>query len=95
MAKNDIEAELIRLRSEIEDLNVERLADDFEANQIVTLDKKPLLTIDEASILFSIGVKKIYQLANNQENSFVLKVVNKTLIKRERFEKFLIREDEI
>ena len=51
--------------------------------------EKSNLTLDEASAYFNIGVNKLRQLSNAKDCSFVLRVGNKRLIKRQVLEKYL------
>lgn len=54
------------------------------------LNEKYNLTIDEAAQYFNIGTKKLRELAKRDDCvSFILKVGNKTLIKRKNFEEWL------
>lgn len=56
----------------------------------IGLQNKWILTIDEASRYSNIGEKKIRELAKDKNCiSFILKVGNKTLIKRKAFENWL------
>ena len=56
----------------------------------VPLWKKFALTIQEAASYFSIGEKKLREMAKEYyDGGFVLQIGNKTLIKRERFEDYL------
>lgn len=47
------------------------------------------LTVEEASILFNIGTKKLTELTNQEGCKFVIWNGNKRLIKRKQFETFL------
>ena len=98
MSNNRVEDELIRLRNEIEELPImSREDNDPVVVQMCSIDKLPLLGIEEASLYFGIGIKKLYQIIKNVNNleHIALKVGNKVLIKRERFERYIMREDEI
>lgn len=53
------------------------------------IDKKIYLTINEASLLFNIGITKIRNLTQEKDCSFVLFNGNKCLINRKKFEIFL------
>ena len=50
---------------------------------------KYLLTIDEASIYFGIGRKRLEVFLKKHEDDLCVKVGVKTLVKREVFEKFI------
>ena len=94
--KSDWSDEFARLRNDMEDW-VTDISENTEMSvtELLPLDRKPLLSVEEASLYLGIGTKKIYQLANNPAADFTLKVGNKILIKRKRFEDFLERSDEI
>lgn len=47
------------------------------------------LTIEEASVLFNIGTKKLVELTNQEGCEFVFWNGNKRLIKKKQFEIFL------
>lgn len=88
---NSIEDELIMLRNMIEELQ-ER---EYEADPLfIPLNQRFLLTVEEASFLYHIGTKNLYQLMKADVN-FKLKVGTKFLIKRELFEDYLRRAREI
>lgn len=55
----------------------------------VPLWEKRLLTLEEASDLFGIGVNRLRQLSDDEDCSFVLWNHSKRLIKREQLEKYL------
>ena len=62
----------------------------------VPLWEKFALTIQEVASYFSIGEKKLREMAKEYYDSgFVLQIGNKTLIKRERFEDYLNAADAI
>ncbi len=51
-----------------------------------------LLTIQEASMYFNIGVNKMYRIANEyleSDYNFVVQNGSRTMIKRQKFEDFL------
>ena len=54
-----------------------------------TLSEKALLTLEEASAYFNIGVCKIRELTNDENCPYVLWNGSKRLIKRKPFEEFL------
>ena len=59
---------------------------------IIPLWKKFLLTIDEASKYFGIGVNKLHVMANEYVDSdykFVIQNGSRKMINREKFEEFL------
>lgn len=51
--------------------------------------EKFMLTINEAAEYFNIGTNKLREMVKEPECDFVLYVGKKTLIKRERLEKYL------
>lgn len=55
----------------------------------ISLAEKVNLTIEEASIYTNIGQHKIRELTRLPNCDFILRVGTKTLIKREKFIKFL------
>ncbi|MEE0280704.1 MAG: excisionase [Faecalibacillus intestinalis] len=58
---------------------------------IVALDKKLCLTLEEASIYTGIGVNKLREISNNDNCNFVLWIGNKRLLKRELLEKYIAK----
>ena len=65
---------------------------DKEAMMYVPLWNKFLLTVEEASKYFGIGVNKLHKIANEYMDSdymFVIQNGSKTLINRGKFEEFL------
>ncbi len=54
-----------------------------------TLSEKALLTLEEASAYFNIGVCKMRELTNDENCPYVLWNGSKRLIKRKPFEEFL------
>lgn len=65
---------------------------DKEAMMYVPLWNKFLLTVEEASKYFGIGVNKLHKIANEYIDSdymFVIQNGSKTLINRGKFEEFL------
>ena len=55
----------------------------------IALSQKSLLTLEEASAYFNIGVCKIRELTNDENCPYVLWNGSKRLIKRKPFEEFL------
>ena len=55
----------------------------------IALSKKLLLTLEEASAYFNIGVCKMRELTNDENCPYVLWNGSKRLIKRKPFEEFL------
>ena len=55
------------------------------------LSEKALLTLEEASAYFNIGVCKMRELTNDENCPYVLWNGSKRLIKRKPFEEFLYR----
>ena len=54
-----------------------------------SLSEKALLTLEEASAYFNIGVCKMRELTNDENCPYVLWNGSKRLIKRKPFEEFL------
>lgn len=59
------------------------------ANQKITINEKYMLTINEAAQYFSIGVKKMRRLAEDNLGVFAVYSGNRYLIIRCKFEEFL------
>ena len=57
----------------------------------IALSQKSLLTLEEASAYFNIGVCKIRELTNDENCPYVLWNGNKRLIKRQLLEEHLNR----
>ena len=57
----------------------------------IALSQKSLLTLEEASAYFNIGVCKMRELTNDENCPYVLWNGSKRLIKRKPFEEFLYR----
>lgn len=55
----------------------------------IALSQKSLLTLEEASAYFNIGVCKMRELTNDENCPYVLWNGSKRLIKRKLFEEFL------
>ncbi len=55
----------------------------------IALSQKSLLTLEEASAYFNIGVCKMRELTNDDNCPYVLWNGSKRLIKRKPFEEFL------
>ena len=55
----------------------------------IALSQKSLLTLEEASAYFNIGVCKLRELTNDENCPYVLWNGSKRLIKRKPFEEFL------
>ena len=55
----------------------------------IPLWEKKLLTLEEASALFGIGVNRLRKLTDDEDCSFVLWNQSRRLIKRELLEKYL------
>lgn len=58
----------------------------------VPLWEKPLLTLQEASEYFNIGITKIREITNEEDCDFVFFNGNKRLIKRENFNEYIKKE---
>ena len=57
----------------------------------IALSQKSLLTLEEASAYFNIGVCKMREITNDENCPYVLWNGSKRLIKRKPFEEFLYR----
>lgn len=57
--------------------------------------EKQNLTVSEAASYSGIGINKIYALTESPTCDFVLKIGNKRLIKRKRFDKYIENISEI
>lgn len=65
------------------------------SEQKIPLNEKYSLTIKEAALYFSIGVKKMRRLAEENLGDFAVYSGNRYLILRERFEDYLRRASAI
>ena len=65
------------------------------SEQKIPLNEKYSLTIKEAAQYFSIGVKKMRRLAEDNLGDFAVYSGNRDLILRERFEDYLRRASAI
>ena len=65
------------------------------SEQKIPLNEKYALTIKEAAQYFSIGVKKMRRLAEDNLGDFAVYSGNRYLILRERFEDYLRRASAI
>lgn len=62
----------------------------MEVINIIPVDRKYALTVEEAAVLTGIGTKKLYELiAINKSAPYLLHIGRKTLIKRTAFEAYL------
>ena len=61
----------------------------MEQNNHVAIDRKFLLTIEEAAEYTNIGTKKIRELVKKPDGDFAVRVGNKCLIRRNMFEDYL------
>jgi len=59
--------------------------------QTLSISEKSLLTLEEASAYFNIGVCKMRELTNNENCPYVLWNGSKRLIKKKSFEEFLYK----
>lgn len=55
----------------------------------VAIGEKYLITINEASVYFNIGVKKLRRMAENNAGGFALDMGNRFLIIRPKFENYV------
>ena len=61
-------------------------------NKQVALSEKVLLTLEEAAILFGIGINKLREMTKDENCTFVLWNGNRRLIKRQKLEEYLNNE---
>lgn len=62
----------------------------------IPLWEKYTLTVNEASVYFHIGDKKLRKIiADDADADYLIKVGNRQMIKRKRFEQFLDRQEAI
>lgn len=61
----------------------------------IALNEKYALTIKEAAAYFSIGVKRMRRLAEDNTDSFAVFSGNRYLIIREKFEEYLLQMSKI
>lgn len=59
--------------------------------QTLSISEKSLLTLEEASAYFNIGVCKMRELTNDENCPYVLRNGSKRLIKKKSFEEFLYK----
>ncbi len=64
---------------------------EMDETKQVKLKDKPLLTINEASEYFGLGIHKLYALSESPDCSFVLWVGSKRLLKKERLLEYLMQ----
>ena len=62
-----------------------------ERKKNIQIRDKFCLTVEEASAYFNLGVKKIRQIAQEQNGNLSVLNGSKVLIKRKKFEEFLDR----
>ncbi len=59
------------------------------SNEIVPVSQKYMLTINEASVYFNIGIKKLRRIAEEYAGDISIRSGSKYLIIRTKFEQFL------
>ena len=64
-------------------------------NTLIPVSEKYLLTIREAAVYFSIGIKKMRRLAEDNLGGFAVFSGNRYLINRTKFERFIEQSSEI
>lgn len=68
----------------------------MRGNKSIDLKDRYLMSIEEASLYFHIGEKKLRTIAENNPNAnYILSYGNRILIKRKLFEKFIDSVDSI
>ena len=55
----------------------------------IPISEKYMLTINEAAAYFSIGVKKLRRMAEDNEGKFAITMGSRYLIVREKFEEYI------
>ena len=55
----------------------------------ISVSEKYMLTINEAAAYFSIGVKKLRRMAEDNEGRFAITMGSRYLIVREKFEEYI------
>lgn len=60
-------------------------------NQQVPIWEKSNLTLEEAAAYFGIGINRLRELTNNKDCPFVLWCGSKRLIKRRKFDDYLMK----
>jgi len=66
-----------------------------KTNYLVPIYQKQNLTIQEAAAYSNIGINRLDMLTKEPNCNFVLRVGNKRLIKRKKFDEFIERIDMI
>lgn len=69
--------------------NAVRLMLNKPTKKVVPIWEKTLLTLDEASALFGIGVNRLREMTEDDNCPFVLWIQSKRMIKRKVFEAYL------
>lgn len=59
---------------------------------IIPLSEKALLTLEEASVYFNLGINKLRTMTNDENSPYVLWNGNRRLIKRKAFEECSINK---
>lgn len=65
------------------------LSNKTRKQQDVPIDKKELLTLEEAAAYTGIGINKLRELSNDEDCEFVLWNSSKRLLKRRKLENYL------
>ena len=55
----------------------------------ISIKDKPMLTIEEAAMLYNIGQRKLRELTDDNHCNYVLFVGRKKLIKKKQFDDYL------
>jgi hypothetical protein len=58
-------------------------------NKTLSISEKSLLTLEEATAYFNIGINRIRTMTNGDDCPYVLWIGSKRLIKRKPFEEYL------
>ena len=57
--------------------------------ETISIKDKPMLTIEEAAMLYNIGQRKLRELTDDSHCNYVLFVGRKKLIKKKQFDDYL------
>ena len=68
------------------------MTDYSKLKQHISLNDKVYLTLEEASVLFNIGINKMRELCDLKEKDFVIWNGNKRLIKKQKLNDYLDKE---
>lgn len=74
-----------------------RMAQNATENKrdIIPVYKKLTLTVQEAAEYSNIGINKLYEITNDPRCTFILKIGTKKLVKRQQFEDYIAKRQEL